>query len=547
MYKRIIALASIFITLSLPLLGQTGNRDLFFDSVRNGNSAMVAQLLDEAASDINAKDKCGNTALHWAVVDGYLELAQILIERSADINAQNDDGDTPLLIACTPYRTNPGYWCCLSNELRYEIINVLLKCGADITVTNQWGTCSALYRAAASSKEIVELLINYGADINAREKDGSTPLMNAANHHNLETAQLLLDKKAVINPETHQTKSPTFGSPLHRVITSLMTDPQDSDRKILQLFITHGADVNARDAQGQTPLFTAVWWNNRIMIKFLLDHGADINAQDTAGRTPLHYIYGHAPFSLTFNYFNYADNRKDLLQLLINHGANVNVIDNSGDTPLHLALKMHDEEAVKLLVACGADVNAQKKEITLEGDTPLHLAKSKDIAQLLLDHGAHIDAQNCNGYTPLHLAVNHYPYYRNPEIIELLLEYGANMYIEDTYPWSSRHNTPLHDASGNIEIIQLFIKHGADVNKRNSNGNTLLHCSVKGYKRAEVVQLVIKHGAQVNAINNQGYTPLDLAAGIDDPGSTQFLTDMHQHVIQLLVKNGGLHGKRRKN
>ncbi len=108
---------------------------------------------------------------------------------------------------------------------------------------------------------------------------------------------------------------------------------------------------------------------NMNKIKRLIEEGADVNAKDDNGDLPLHYAVRN-------------DNR-DLVELLIEEGADVNTKDKDGQSPLHWA---KSEEIAELLIEEGADVNAKDDE----GRSPLELAverNNRDTVYLLLKHG----------------------------------------------------------------------------------------------------------------------------------------------------------------
>ena len=89
---------------------------------------------------------------------------------------------------------------------------------------------------------------------------------------------------------------------------------------VLDSLIEKGADVNATDDNGQTPLHLALHNEHPEMAKLLIKKGADVNAKNKWGDTPLHLV---------------LDN-PEIAKLLIEHGADVNATDNYGDTLLHL-------------------------------------------------------------------------------------------------------------------------------------------------------------------------------------------------------------------
>ena len=113
-------------------------------------------------------------------------------------------------------------------------------------------------------------------------------------------------------------------------------------------------------------------------VQKLLDKGADVNARDAAGKTPLHWVANADPKSIL---------------VLIAAGADVNARDDLDRTPLHFVSATGSAENVLLLLSAGADVNAK----TANDWTPLHgVAKfgSPDNVRILLEAGADASAAN---------------------------------------------------------------------------------------------------------------------------------------------------------
>jgi ankyrin repeat protein len=111
-------------------------------------------------------------------------------------------------------------------------------------------------------------------------------------------------------------------------------------KKVVEFLITKGADVNAKDRGGYTPLFYAVWHNREETAKLLLDKGADPNVRSVWNRTPLHWAVRQG-------------GSKEMIELLVAKGADVNL--KRGDaTALKMAKDNGHTEIVELLRKLGA-------------------------------------------------------------------------------------------------------------------------------------------------------------------------------------------------
>ncbi|MDH2177896.1 MULTISPECIES: ankyrin repeat domain-containing protein [Stenotrophomonas] len=162
---------------------------------------------------------------------------------------------------------------------------------------------------------------------------------------------------------------------------------------LIRDLIRRGANVSVVDANRMTPL---AWPSSAHSVKALLDAGADINAIDDFGVSPI------------FHYWGSDDG--DAIELLVQAGANVNARNKDGETVLmhHFmnASEMCANEVVSVsaLLSAGADVNA----VNGSGDTVLHLAADgsidEDLIEVLLAAGANPSAVNASGLTPSDVA-----------------------------------------------------------------------------------------------------------------------------------------------
>ena len=311
-----------------------------------------------------------------------------------------------------------------------------------------------------------------------------------------------------------------------------------------------GADPNARDEDGNTPLHFAGYNKNPAVITALVKAGAEINARDKWGHTPLHKA---------------ANNNKNpaVIAALLKAGADVNAKDKDGETPLHEAADSNENPAViTALVKAGADVNA-RDEIR---ETPLHDAaartKNPAVITVLIVNGADPNARDGSGKTPLQIANKRYrphPAYvaafsdeavaafREKERkakaaarkrrmerrlraarvscgkwntsgffkhaaekdVSRCLNEGAEANARNKYD-----ETPLHLAakfSGTPAVVAALKKAGADLKARDKKGRTPLHTAAVFGKTPAVVTALIKAGADLNERDKKGRTPLQFA------------------------------------
>ena len=154
------------------------------------------------------------------------------------------------------------------------------------------------------------------------------------------------------------------------------------------------------------------------LVKFFLEFGADVNARDQNGDSPIYHAV-----CLGYN---------KIAELLIQKGANVNEGHHyhMNQSLLLSATVKSDLKMAEILLQNGADPNAAD----VLGQTPLlvgaqHAGTSPKVVELLLQHGANVDARNKYGNTPLHYAAQH----GRIEVAKLLLEYGAKKNLKNQY------------------------------------------------------------------------------------------------------------------
>ncbi|MDZ4201118.1 MAG: ankyrin repeat domain-containing protein [Gallionella sp.] len=343
-------------------------------------------------------------------------------------------------------------------------LEALIASGADVR-SDKGGF--ALCMAAVSGKyENIEVFISHGANVNARESlNGFTPLHYAVSYRPPATRGLMLPMDVV-----GAQKRP----PMDAAIVQ-------NKKKIIELLIARGADVNVKSKGGITPLHNA---GSKEIAELLIKHGANINAQTNGNNgSPLYYAVGFD---------------KEVVEVLIAHGADVNYKNQSGNTPLHLAVSSNQKEIVELLINHGAKIGVKDRN----GETLLDRAvrnNSAELVAVLLAKGAQINSRDQYGRTPMAFAIEK----NNKELVELLIAHGADVNVK------SRDGTPFLHGVRNKDILELLLKHGAEANAKDSHGDTVLwHVCYD----ERLTELLLKHGADINIKNSQGRTALHLAS-----------------------------------
>jgi len=142
-------------------------------------------------------------------------------------------------------------------------------------------------------------------------------------------------------------------TPQHLLLAMCSNKSPDDNIDTIRFFVDPGADVDAVDNSHSTLLHRASWRGNVKFARLLLERGANINARNKEGHTPLHRV-------LIGLYDNSGAKFFDTLQLLLEHGADVDALDDAQLTPLHVASDFGYTRATRLLLKYGASVHPEQ-------------------------------------------------------------------------------------------------------------------------------------------------------------------------------------------
>lgn len=216
-------------------------------------------------------------------------------------------------------------------------------------------------------------------------------------------------------------------TPLEREMINEADDNTLTEEKLKKYLSNENFNINAQEFYSEgdtaTALMNVVWNNNKSMAQLFLKHGADVNAQNDKGNTAL---------ARAITYHDKNGDFLPMIKLLLEHGANPNIANKRGLTPFTYTYKTGGaarksmNDVAKLLLATGkVNLEIDPYSYILYRKTPLietALNNHPDMFKLLLAHDAHIDARDEFGWTGLMEMAQ----FKRKSGILLFLEAGAN-------------------------------------------------------------------------------------------------------------------------
>jgi ankyrin repeat protein len=436
-------------------------------------------------------------------------IASLLADR-AGINTPQPDGTTAL------------HWAVRHEDL--ATAEALINAGADVKAATRYGVTPIGLAAMNGDAGMIRKLLDAGADPNTANPGGETTLMTAARTGRVDAVSLLLDRGAKVN-----------ASDTVHAQTALMWAVLENHGDVVKLLLARGADINAhtkvtipkgeyvpaRPAAasgtgiirqralptadgGMTPLLFAIRDGNAEMVHLLLDHGADIERSSGNHTTPLLIAL--------------LNGQVGLAQELLAKGANPNAADDYHRAALFAAVDLRNFNHDKYgdLPTDGRDPLPLIEELLNKGADPNRRTDTVPVHGLMQFDGSWVNFDGQTAFVRAALS-------GDIEVMRLLLKHGADPNIATTQGSTALMaasginwipaQTYSHSEADYIGAVKLCLDRGADVNATNSLGMTAMHGAAnRGWE--SIIQILADHGAKLDVKDNAGRTPMTFAQGI---------------------------------
>lgn len=333
----------------------------------------------------------------------------------------------------------------------------------DINAVDEKGLNALHWVAKSGYEDIAEALLEHGAQVDTKDENYCTALHYAAEKNHVKVINTLLNHQANAN-----VKGGYKLTPLYKAV-------EKGHLESVRVLLERGANVNRRCGQKrrfskETLLIVACTKGYTEIVTELLKHRAAVNERNWSGETALLCAA--------------IENHIDIVKMLIKHGADKNLCDSHHNFPQALAAAKGNQEISELLGFERTSINNDLFNACWHGDA--------EKAIELLNQGADITISNELGMTVLYAAA-----------------------------WI-----------GNVAIVQeLFKNPGIKINRANKMGHTPLHATVLNISHInindclEVIEILLAQGANINKKDIQGKTPLHIAAEMKHEKIVRFLLD----------------------
>lgn len=275
--------------------------------------------------------------------------------------------------------------------------------------------------------------------------------------------------------------------------------------EVLQILISNGADINAKNFLGYTSLHTAAKLCNHEMAALLLQQDIDINQRHKPQNSD---EYATTPLHLAASCWSTQEQKYQTIKVLLENGADVDEVNSNGEIALHRAVtevkKNNDLDTTNniltLLLEYGSDINA----IDNKGQSILFKVKDVNTAKFLIKRGADVNHRDHLGNSLIHEGV----LIDNEEIIDFWIENGVDINVEN-FENETALSLVFSPLMVNEKMAVFLLNLGAVPNVLDEEGNTLLHKAVFE-NWLNCAEILIEKGIDIHHGNNQGETPFEM-------------------------------------
>ena len=411
--------------------------------------------------DDNGVDDNGWTKIHHAAKNGKYEEIKALAERGINIHLKTHEGKNCLHIAAANGQLN----LCKTLIFRHEF---------DINMINNGGWTALHFSVQNGSHELVKFFTDQGADIHRKTNNGVTCLHIAAAHGHLNLCKTLKNK--------------------------------------------YEFNLHVTDDYGWKALHRSALSGSYDLVKFFADNGTDIYLKTREGMNCLHIAAAKAHLNLC----------KALMKI---HNFKGDMADNYGWTALHRSALNGSYDLVKLFAENGTDIYLK----TREGMNCLHFAASRAhlnlCKALMKKHNFKGDTADNYGWTALHRSAQN----GNYDVVKFFADNGTDIFLK-----MEEGNDCLHIAAlnGHLKLCEkLVAEHKFDVNMVDNLGWTALHHSARNGSY-ELIEFFIKMGADIHLKTNDGQNCFHIAARFEHLNLCKTLIDIHNFDVDMTNSMG---------
>jgi ankyrin repeat protein len=449
--------------------------------------AIVTALLGRGA-DINSDDLNERTALMEASEHGNVEAMRILLGKGANPRYKDIQDVTPLFLA--------------ASKGHEDAVNLLLAHGAEPNVANKEGKTAIVEAALGNHAAIVAALRGKGAHLQYQDRGGLTLPVLVVERAGEESLRAM--SELMMNEAQQEDEGGTLESDMEAIrqverlrerwletVLALLKDTvaarvADQDgvtvlhhaartgpRALVEALLRHGADPNARGANGKTPLTEAVG---------ILDPSQrDPIASDPGAALPVSKDEGEGLLKTHRMKKLMWDGEGGVIASLLAGGADAGLKDSSGKTALAHAITTHSIQAIAALLSHAEKVRTLPEELTFYFSSTVRSCNAATV-RVMLNGGAKVNDKDVLGMTPL--------------------------------MWAGRRC--------DVDMAEMLLNAGAKVNDNDATGMTPLMWAVHA-RKTEVVSRLLGAGARIDYTDESGLMALDWAKKYGGPRIVELL------------------------